>query len=441
MKTSTLSCLILAHAFTARVSEAKDEINKEMKAKGGVDQRALFSCPNISTLELECNVKDIGKLDPFGNYEISQGTIVVTTTQSAQCASTMHFQVLENSDIDFFLSCASGYQKACNTKMCQQAFIKCKADREGGSQYLEGIWKVGEETMDVMNFGRGDIPSSWFSRCNIIGSTVSTSSVQIKNPSALVPYPPNDIKAIKGPESQGRDLEIVPSISFPNISTLELECNVKGVGMLDPFGKYNVSPTTFTLTIANSALCVSVMHFHNSALGSKTDFFLSCVSGYQRQCTPNSADECSRAFLKCQAEWEGGNQFLEGNWKAGDTQMDVLSIFGRGAMLGSWSSSCKIRGMKTSRAPFQLSASKDTDKEGKDSDIFSCQNVSPLVLDCDVAAVGDVSSKTITITTTQSEHCTSVLHVQNMETETEFYLSCVSGFVRACNKRRLLYLG
>jgi len=429
MKAFTLSRLLTAFSLTALISDSKG------------DGHIPYTCPSISELAFDCNVKEIGKLDPTGNYGIFQATIVVSTTESAQCASTMRFQVL-GSDRDFLLSCASGYKLACN-KGCVEAFIQCKADREGGSQYLEGKWKLGDSTMDVINFGRGDIPSSWYARCNIREPNSMSSSSILLNETKSLRSLSNGVASSNNRELRNRNLEIVESVQFPDISALQLECNVEGVGTLDPIGGYTVSPANFTLSIINNALCVSVMRYHENGASSTTDVFLSCVSGYQRVCGRTSpGGACRRAFINCQAEWESGNQFLEVNWRSGDTTVEVLSTFGRGSVLGSWASRCNTRGLYDSESPLQISDSNDTAIEDL-PDSYSCPNVFPLELDCEIAAAGGTSVETMSITTIlpQNAECISALLFENLVTGRIIYLSCVSGYHRACNKRSTSNMG
>lgn len=429
MKTFTLSRLTTIFALIGLISDSRGDVH------------IPYTCPNISELAFDCNVREIGKLDPTGNYGIFQATIVVSTTESTQCASTMRFQVL-GSDRDFLLSCASGYKLACN-KGCVEAFLQCKADREGGSQYLEGKWKLGDSTMDVINFGRGDIPSSWYSRCNIREPNTMSSSALPLNETKALSSPRNAVKSLNDNVLRSRKLEIVQSVQFPDISALQLECHVEGVGTLDPIEGYTVSPANFTISVVNNALCVSVMQYHEDGASSMTDVFLSCVSGYQRVCGRSSPDgACRRAFINCQAEWDSGNQFLEVNWRSGDTTVDVLSTFGRGSVLGSWASKCKTRGLYDSESPLLNSDSNDTTIEDL-SDSYSCPNVSPLELECEIAIASGTSVETMSITTIspQNADCISALLCENLDTGRIIYLSCVSGYHRACNKRSTSNMG
>ena len=74
----------------------------------GKEQRPEYACPNVTQLNLERDVAEVGKLDSFGNYEVAPATIHISTTQSTQCASDVHFQIPENKEVDFFMSCVSG---------------------------------------------------------------------------------------------------------------------------------------------------------------------------------------------------------------------------------------------------------------------------------------------------------------------------------------------
>ena len=188
--------------------------------------------------------------------------------------------------------------------------------------------------MDVSNFGRGVILSSWFSRCKIVESFTPSSgpspqaSPALKKSNQIVP-------------KYTRALEVASGVQFPDISKLALDCTV--------------GERVITLATSQSAQCVSIMAYHNNVSDSRVPeetHYLSCVSGYQRACLRDNG--CTRAFFKCQGEWEGGSQFLEGNWKDGDAIVDVLSIFERGNTLGSWAGSCKMRSFRDFDSEFTM---------------------------------------------------------------------------------------